>query len=272
MSSAGGWLRTELEYSDFQLRLEYRLQSGGNTGIGLRAPDHGNPTFTGLEVQLLDDTSSKYSGLRPDQYTGSIYYQVPANQKAALKPVGEWNLCEICCKGDRLTVKVNGDLVNDVDLGHPPQAAENQKGSYSLSQRPPIGHIALQSHSTRVDFRKIELQDLTVQTDSGLRYVVLAEGDGAPLHEGKTVTVHYVGQLTDGKRFTDTRDLGQPVTVPLDAIIPGWREGLEGMKIGGRRRLIVPPSLGYGAQGVAGVIPPDATLVFEVELCGFDRS
>lgn len=272
ISAAGGWLRTEKAYSDFVLQLEYRLQPGGNTGIGIRAPVAGNPTFTGMEIQLLDDSSPKYADLRPDQYTGSIYYQVPVQHRAELNPAGEWNSCEIRCSGDDLTVRINGQIVNEVHL-----VRGEGKGSgdaareFDLSQRPPFGHIALQSHSTRVDFRNIRLRDLAVQTGTGLQYVDLADGSGEPVSSESTVTVHYVGQLADGKRFTDTRDVGQPVTVPLAAVIPGWKEGIRGMRVGGRRRLIVPPQLGYGADGVADLIPPDSTLVFEVELCSFEQ-
>lgn len=273
VSAAGGWLRTDREYSDFVLRLEYRLQAGGNTGIGIRSPAVGNPTFTSLEVQLIDDEAPKYADLRPDQYTGSIYYQVPALHRARLNRIGEWNACEIRCLGDELTVKINGDVVNEVHLVRNDEKVRQDpsKGTFSLSQRPPLGHIALQSHSTRVDFRNIELKDLTVRTKSGLHYVELAEGSGEPVTDAPRVSVHYVGQLADGKRFTDTRDLGKPVTVSLEAAIDGWQEGLQGMKVGGKRRLIVPPGLAYGSRGVEDLIPPDATLVFEVELCAIER-
>jgi FKBP-type peptidyl-prolyl cis-trans isomerase len=269
-SSTGGWLRTEKAYSDFELRLEYRLQAGGNTGIGLRAPAFGNPTFNGLEIQLLDDAAGKYANLRPDQYTGSVYYQVPAGQKASVKAPGEWNICEITCLGDLLRVKINGETVNEVQLNRYQSARAAQADvapRFSLAERPPVGHIALQSHSTQVDFRNIALRDLTVTTASGLQYADLVLGEGQTANTPAQVTVHYVGQLLDGKRFTDTHDLGTPVTVPLAAVIPGWQEGLQGMKVGGRRRLIVPPALAYGAQGAGDLIPPDTTLVFEIELC-----
>src|SRR5690606_19027809 len=96
--------------------------------------------------------------------------------------------------------------------------------------------------------------------------------EGEEISAPRTVTVHYVGQLPDGKRFTDTRDVGTPVTVTLASVIPGWQEGIQGMKVGGRRRIIVPPELGYGPAGINDVIPPDSTLVFEIELCGFEKT
>ncbi|WP_437224530.1 family 16 glycoside hydrolase [Planctomicrobium sp. SH661] len=274
LSSTGGWLRTKAEYSDFVVRLEYRLQAGGNTGIGIRAPSVGNPTFTSLEVQLLDDSAPKYADLRADQYTGSIYYQVAATSKAKLQRLGEWNQCEIRCLGDELTIKINGEVVNQVQLARRKDASTPEQvspGGHLLSQRPPMGHLALQSHSTRVDFRKIEIQDLTVRTPSGLQYVDLAVGEGEVVGDAKSVTLHYVGQLASGKRFTDTRDVGSPVPVSLQDVIPGLQEGIQGMKLHGRRRLIVPAHLGYGTAGVAKVVPPDATLVFEVEICGISR-
>jgi len=265
VSSAGGWLRTVEEYSDFVLRLEYRLQPGGNTGIGLRAPAEGNPTFTGIEIQLLDDSAAKYADLRADQYTGSVYYQVAATQKAKLHPANEWNRCEVRFIGDELTVKINDEVVNQLRLNKPLQNPDSQ-GEHHLSQRPPLGHLALQSHSTQVDFRNIEIVDLTTQTSSGLRYVDLIPGLGNPVAADSTVKLHYVGQLATGKRFTDTRDSGVPVQVSLSELVSGLQQGIQGMKTGGRRRLVVPPQLAYGEAGVPNSIPGNATLVFEVEV------
>jgi len=270
LSATGGWLRTEAEYSDFVLRLEYRLQSGGNTGIGLRAPDSGNPTFTGIEIQLLDDHSPKYANLRADQYTGSVYYQAAATRKARLQPANEWNSCEIQCLGDELTVKINGEVVNQLRLNTLPPTNTSQ-GAHLLSQRPPTGHLALQSHSTQVDFRHIEIQDLSVHTPSGLQYVDLVPGNGDTVGDAKSVKLHYVGQLATGKRFTDTRDLGEPVEVSLTGLIGGLQEGIQSMKAGGRRRMIIPPKLAYGEKGVTDTIPANATLIFEVEICEINR-
>jgi FKBP-type peptidyl-prolyl cis-trans isomerase len=104
-------------------------------------------------------------------------------------------------------------------------------------------------------------------TASGLKYQDLVVGTGAEAVAGKSVSVHYTGWLEDGTQF-DTSVGGQPFTFTLGAgqVIPGWDEGVAGMKVGGKRKLVIPPELGYGAQGYPPVIPANATLTFEVEL------
>jgi FKBP-type peptidyl-prolyl cis-trans isomerase FkpA len=108
----------------------------------------------------------------------------------------------------------------------------------------------------------------TTTTASGLKYEDIKQGDGDVATAGKTVSVHYTGWLTDGKKFDSSKDRGQPFDFPLGGgrVIKGWDEGVQGMKVGGVRKLTIPPNLGYGSRGAGGVIPPDATLIFEVEL------
>jgi FKBP-type peptidyl-prolyl cis-trans isomerase FkpA len=110
----------------------------------------------------------------------------------------------------------------------------------------------------------------TITTASGLQFEDLRVGTGAKASPGRDVTVHYTGWLTDGRKFDSSRDRGQPFSFGLGAgqVIAGWDEGVEGMLIGGLRKLTIPPRLGYGEFGAGGVIPPNATLVFEVELLG----
>jgi FKBP-type peptidyl-prolyl cis-trans isomerase len=107
-------------------------------------------------------------------------------------------------------------------------------------------------------------------TASGLKYVDQVVGAGDVAVAGKTVSVHYTGWLENGKKFDSSVDRGQPFSFPLGAgrVIKGWDEGVQGMKVGGKRKLTIPSDLGYGSRGAGGVIPPNATLIFDVELLG----
>ncbi len=107
-----------------------------------------------------------------------------------------------------------------------------------------------------------------ITTPSGLTIEELVVGSGAAAASGQKVSVHYTGWLTSGAKFDSSKDRGDPFIFPLGKghVIKGWDEGVQGMKVGGKRKLTIPPALGYGARGAGGVIPPNATLVFEVEL------
>lgn len=105
-----------------------------------------------------------------------------------------------------------------------------------------------------------------VKQPSGLEIWDVTPGSGDEVKPGATVTVHYTGWLTTGKKFDSSVDRGKSISFPLSGVIKGWQEGIPGMKPGGVRRLKIPAALGYGERGAGKVIPPNATLVFEIEL------
>src|SRR5205085_10079183 len=151
----GGWLMTEKEYSDFELRLEFKVPKGGNSGVALRSPLKGDPAYTGMEIQILDDPS--YKDLQKWQHTGSIYGVVPAS-KVPTKPVGEWNRYRIVCKGRQVTVELNGEKIVDANLDdYKDKHAKKNPGI--LRER---GHVGLQDHGGdgRLEFRHIYLREI----------------------------------------------------------------------------------------------------------------
>lgn len=107
-----------------------------------------------------------------------------------------------------------------------------------------------------------------ITTASGLKYEDITVGSGTPAQAGQQISVHYTGWLSDGVKFDSSKDRNAPFNFKLagGSVIKGWDEGVQGMQVGGVRKLTIPPQLGYGARGAGGVIPPHATLIFEVEL------
>ena len=119
--------------------------------------------------------------------------------------------------------------------------------------------------------KEAELDELSAgfeKTESGLRYQMIQEGDGEKAEKGKSVSVHYKGQLTDGTVFDSSYKRNQPIdfTLGIGQVIPGWDEGIALLKTGDKARFVIPSDLAYGSRGAGGVIPPDATLIFDVEL------
>lgn len=150
----GGWLSTAKEYENFILKLEFRLKTGGNSGVFIRSPRTGDPAYTGMEIQVLDDAAAVYKDLQPYQYCGSVY-GVAAARRGHVKPAGEWNEMEVKADGPRITVKLNGATVTEADLTEHADAAEKHPGI-----KRPGGYIGLQSHSEPVEFRNVRIREL----------------------------------------------------------------------------------------------------------------
>ncbi len=156
--SGGGWLMTEAEYGDFELRLEYRWEKdGGNSGVALRAPLVGDVSWKGIEIQLIDDANYEkvhnYK-LKPTQHTGSIYGVVPPSKLPGKGP-GEWNRMRIVAKGRKITVELNGQSIIDANLDDYKDHLKEHPGL----QRDK-GHLGVQSHDGRVEFRNLYVKPL----------------------------------------------------------------------------------------------------------------
>ena len=149
----GGWLSTEREYDNFELELDFRLPEAGNSGVFLRAPREGDPAYTGLEIQVLDDDAREYATLRPWQYCGSIYGVVAA-KKGATRKANEWQHYRIVAVGPRVTVTLNGQQVVDADL-----IAHMDKESTHPGLKRRSGFIGLQCHGDRIEYRNIMLKE-----------------------------------------------------------------------------------------------------------------
>jgi hypothetical protein len=150
----GGWISTDKTYANFVLRLEYLVGPGGNSGVFIRSPRSGDPAYSGMEIQLLDDGDAQYKNLQPYQYTGSIY-GVVASKRGHTRPPGEWNQMEIRADGPKVVVKLNGAVIVDADLTEHSDAAAKHPGILRKD-----GYIGLQSHSDEVRFRNIAIQEL----------------------------------------------------------------------------------------------------------------
>ncbi|HTM48894.1 MAG TPA: DUF1080 domain-containing protein [Bryobacteraceae bacterium] len=156
-ADGGGNLFTQAEYSDFVLRLDFRMAPGANNGVGIRAPLAGRTSAAGMEIQIRDDSSPVYAKAQlPVKNTGSLYDVIPA-RTGFTKPPGEWNAMEISARGRRLEVRLNGQPILDADL-------DNVKDPEVLKKHPGLarvkGHVGFLGHGTRVEFRDIRIREL----------------------------------------------------------------------------------------------------------------
>jgi len=160
-------------------------------------------------------------------------------------------------------------IAGEVTTPQPQTTIKTSQKESVVKPNPLIADASVLKQPATTAGKKMTDNNITT-TPSGLKYIDLKEGTGATPQTGQTVEVHYIGTLENGTKFDSSRDRGAPFKFKLGVgqVIKGWDEGISTMKVGGRRKLIIPPDLGYGARGAGGVIPPNATLIFDVELLG----
>jgi len=152
----GGNLFTKKEYANFVLRFEFKLPPAGNNGVGIRAPLKGNPSYLGMEIQILDDGDPMYKDIQPCQAHGSIYGVVPA-KRGFLKPVGKWNQEEIIADGPHIKVTLNGTVILEADISKIDKAVD---GKEHPGLRKVKGYIGWLGHGDPVAFRNVRIKEL----------------------------------------------------------------------------------------------------------------
>ena len=156
-AEGGGNLLTDKEYANFVFRFEFKVEPGGNNGVGIRAPYEGDAAYQGMEIQILDDQHEKYKGkIKSEQHHGSVYDVIPA-RTGYLKPAGEWNTEEIMANGSRIRVTLNGVIILDADLNMVKEEAVHKKHP-GLKNK--TGHIGFLGHGSLVEFRNIRIKAL----------------------------------------------------------------------------------------------------------------
>jgi hypothetical protein len=157
----GGNLYTEREYSDFSVRFDFKLEPGGNNGLGIRAPLKDDPAYHGMEIQILDDGHAEYKDIAPWQAHGSIYGVVAA-RRGHLRPAGRWNSEEVICRGRRVQVFLNGAVIVDADIDEA-STPKTLDGRDHPGLKRAKGHLGFLGHGHRVEFRNLRLRELTAQ-------------------------------------------------------------------------------------------------------------
>jgi hypothetical protein len=154
----GGNLYTEKQYSDFVMRFEFKMEPGGNNGVGIRCEKGKNAAYYGMELQILDNDAAQYKNLKPYQYHGSIYGVVPA-KRGHLKPAGQWNTEEIRADGSHITVTLNGTVIVDADIekAGKPKTPDGRQHPGLFNKK---GHIAFLGHGHELRFRNLRVKDL----------------------------------------------------------------------------------------------------------------
>ncbi len=192
-SPEGKVLFTEEIFANYVLELEYKLTSGGNSGLGINYPGTGDATTGGFEIQILDDTAKKHQGLKEGQHNGSIYLLAPAKIKAAL-PVGEWNKQKVTVVGSAIVVELNGQIVVRANLN---QLSEKNPQLFGLMRR--SGHIAIVGHGERVAFRNIQI----TETAPAANVDGVTAAGFSPIFDGKSLA----GWKHDPKKTTEWKPI-----------------------------------------------------------------
>ena len=153
-------LVTEKEYQNYIFEFEFKLPPGGNNGLGIHYPGTGDPAYTGMELQILDNTHPKYEKLKDYQFHGSLYTLAPA-KRGFLKPVGEWNSQKVTVNGPKVTVELNGEVILDANLEELSAAKPKHNGAKRRS-----GHICFCGHGDPVQFRSIHITELPASKEA----------------------------------------------------------------------------------------------------------
>lgn len=161
LKEKGGFLYTAEEYGDFSFRFEFKLTADANNGVGIRTPKKADPAYAGMEIQILDNSSKKWPGLKPYQIHGSIYGVAPA-KTGHQKPVGEWNRQEIICRGKHVQVILNGATIVDADI-EKASTPHTPDGHAHPGLKRDKGFIAFCGHGSRVEFRNVRVKRLDAE-------------------------------------------------------------------------------------------------------------
>ncbi|MGB6223598.1 3-keto-disaccharide hydrolase [Haloferula sp.] len=230
-SPEGRILESDYRFANYVLDFEFLLTEGANNGLGIHYPGTGDPAYSGMELQILDDRARKYEDLMPYQFHGSIYSMVPA-KKGALKPLSEWNLQRVVVNGDEVKVELNGQLITKANLSELEKEFPKHLGVRRRS-----GHLALCGHGDKVYFRKLRICELPPAANSeGVRaagFTPLSEGKGLdawkvePGSEGHWINFNGIIKY-DGRSTADVKDLWSKESYGDFTLVFDWRWSKKG--------------------------------------------